>query len=131
MTAVAAAASAQAIAVPHLAARVGYAIAGGQQQLDATKPTLALMVPFCSTVDFYGAQLASEKLQQAANLVAIEPLGHGATTCDSEHFTYWDSALAALQALRALGVEKAYVLGASQGGWIAVRMALLRPDVVS
>jgi homoserine acetyltransferase len=29
-----------------------------------------------------------------------------------------------------LGIEKAFVLGTSQGGWITVRMALLAPEKV-
>src|SRR5690349_23442152 len=32
--------------------------------------------------------------------------------------------------LDALGIDRAFVLGTSQGGWIAVRMALLAPDRV-
>lgn len=35
-----------------------------------------------------------------------------------------------LQVLEALGIKKAFVLGTSQGGWITVRMALLRPDMI-
>ena len=35
------------------------------------------------------------------------------------------------QVLDALKIEKAFVLGTSQGGWVAVRMALLRPEMVS
>ena len=33
-----------------------------------------------------------------------------------------------LQVMSALGIEKAFVLGTSQGGWITARMALLAPD---
>jgi microsomal epoxide hydrolase len=64
------------------------------------------------------------------NLLAIEPLGHGSTSCPSEHFTYWDSALMALQVMDKLGIDKAFALGTSQGGWIVTRMALLAPDRV-
>jgi pimeloyl-ACP methyl ester carboxylesterase len=35
-----------------------------------------------------------------------------------------------LQVLDALGIEKTFVLGTSQGGWITVRMALLRPSQI-
>lgn len=65
------------------------------------------------------------------NLVAIELLGHGQTRTKSENFTYWDTALMNIQVMDALGIDKAFVLGTSQGGWITVRMALLAPDRVS
>ena len=32
--------------------------------------------------------------------------------------------------MQKLGIKKAFVLGTSQGGWICVRMALLRPDLI-
>lgn len=57
-------------------------------------------------------------------------LGHGQTRTKSENFTYWDTAIMNLQVLEALGIQKAFVLGTSQGGWITVRMALLRPDMI-
>src|SRR5688500_18829978 len=56
--------------------------------------------------------------------------GHGQTRASYEQFTYWDSAIANLQVLSALGIPEAFVLGTSQGGWIATRMALLAPDVI-
>ncbi|KAI0179700.1 putative alpha/beta hydrolase [Hypoxylon sp. FL1284] len=124
-------ATTQTVQVAHLNANVGYAIAGGA--LDPSRPTCALVTALCTTAaDFYAAQLASEQLAAAAaNIVALEPLGHGATTCDDEdNFTAWDQARVALQALEALGVEKFCLAGTSQGGWIVVRMALLAPEKV-
>lgn len=117
------------IKVSHLGASVGYAVS--KDGLDPSKPTVVLINALCATVEFFREQLDNANLTAAANLLAIEPLGHGATTCNSEHFTYWDSALIALQAMKALNVEKAVVLGCSQGGWIAARMALLAPKRVS
>ena len=79
----------------------------------------------------FKAQFADEKLADVMNLVAIEPLGHGDTRAKaSETFTYWDSAIMAIQAMDALGIKKAFALGMSQGGWIAARMALYAPDRV-
>lgn len=106
----------------------GCRVSGGQ--IDAAKPTVVLINSMCTTAALYDAQFASEALTDAVNLVAVEPLGHGATRCAAEHFTYWDSAAMALQVLDALGVSKAFALGTSQGGWIVVRMALLAPDRV-
>lgn len=41
------------------------------------------------------------------------------------------TAIMNLQVLEALGIEKAFALGTSQGGFIVTRMALLDPDKVS
>ncbi|KAI1385538.1 putative alpha/beta hydrolase [Hypoxylon trugodes] len=116
----------QTVRVPHLDAQVGYKISNGK--IDPSKPTFILINSLTTTVDLYNAELTNPKLTAAANLVAIEPLGHGATSTSVEHFTYWDSALVTLQAAQALGVSKAFSLGTSQGGWIAVRTALLAPE---
>ena len=56
--------------------------------------------------------------------------GHGQTSASYEQFTYWDSAIANLQVLDALGIPEAFCLGTSQGGWIAARMAILAPGTV-
>ncbi|KAI0146299.1 putative alpha/beta hydrolase [Xylariaceae sp. FL1272] len=116
----------QTVQVAHLGARVGYAISGGK--LDPAKPTVVMLNSMNTTVSLYKPQLESEKLTGAVNVLVIEPLGHGATSCAQEHFTYWDTARCALEAMTALGVDKAFALGTSQGGWIVVRMALLAPE---
>ncbi|OTB18053.1 hypothetical protein K445DRAFT_315814 [Daldinia sp. EC12] len=121
-------AATQTVQVAHLAAKVGYAISNGK--LDPSKSTWVLINSMCTSVEFYRPLLDSKALTSVANLVAIEPLGHGATACATEHFNYWDTALITLQALEALGVHKAYALGTSQGGWIIVRMALLAPEKI-
>lgn len=122
------------ISVPHLGGiRAGYAISG-DGHIDPFKPTIVLLNSMCMTVSLYNAQFADERLTSTANLLAIEPLGHGATTTTSEavgHFTYWDSAIMALQVMDGLGIQKAYALGTSQGGWIVTRMALLAPGRIS
>ncbi|GLZ47408.1 3-oxoadipate enol-lactonase [Actinomycetospora sp. NBRC 106375] len=119
---------AQTITVPHLgSSAIGYALGG---PYDASLPTLVLVNSFTTSVELYRPQLAGEELIRTANLLAIEPYGHGATRAGYADYTYWDSAAAALQVLDALGIDRAFVLGTSQGGWIAVRMALLAPDVV-
>ncbi|VUC20933.1 unnamed protein product [Clonostachys rosea] len=115
------------IKVPHLGGiTAGYRLSG--TGVDPAKPTFVLINSMCTTSSLYEAQFKSKSLTGVVNLLAIEPLGHGATSCTSEHFTYWDSAIMALQVLDALNIKKAYALGTSQGGWIIVRMALLAPD---
>lgn len=123
-------AATQTIQVPHLGGiKAGYAISG-DGQIDPSKPTCVLINAMCMTVALYRDQFEDKRLTAAVNLLAIEPLGHGATSCPTEHFTYWDTAIMALQVLDKLGVERAYALGTSQGGWMVTRMAILAPERV-
>ena len=99
-------------------------------EYDSAKPTLVLVNSFTTSSELYRQQYANEELTDKMNLLAIELLGHGQTRTKSENFTYWDTEIMNLQVMEALGVQKAFVLGTSQGGWITVRMALLAPDKV-
>lgn len=118
----------QTVKVPHLGgSTVGYTFA---RPYDPALPTLVLINSYTTSADLYRPQFADPALGSAANLLALEPYGHGRTRASYRHFTYWDSAIANLQALEALGIREALVLGTSQGGWVAVRMALFAPDVV-
>jgi microsomal epoxide hydrolase len=84
------------------------------------------------TTALFDAQFNDSSITSAVNVLAIEPLGHGSTSFPTKasHFTYWDSASAALEVMSALGVEKAFILGTSQGGWMVARMALLASERV-
>ncbi|OOO07109.1 hypothetical protein OAory_01093120 [Aspergillus oryzae] len=120
-------AATQTIQVPHLGGiKAGYALSN--DHYDPSKPTCVLINSMCMTVSLYHDQFNNKELTDAMNLLAIEPLGHGATSCPSEHFTYWDSAIMALQVMDHFGIQKAFALGTSQGGWMVTRMALLAPD---
>ena len=115
--------------VPHLGgSQIGHRFG---QPYDSTLPTLVMVNSFTTDVGLYRPQFASEALRRTANLLAVEPYGHGATRSPFEHFTYWDTAHAVLQLLDALGVERAFVLGTSQGGWVAARAAVLAPDRIA
>lgn len=100
------------------------------KEYDPAKPTVVLVNAFTATSELYRPQFDDPQLSDKVNLVAIELLGHGQTRTSSEQWTYWDTAQMNLQVLDALGIAKAYVLGTSQGGWVTVQMALLRPDMV-
>src|ERR671916_2802560 len=120
--------STETIEVPHLGtSTIGYRFA---KAYDASLPTLVLVNSFTTSVEQYRPQFADENLTAGANLLAIEPYGHGQTRASYEQFTYWDSAIANLQVLDALGISEVFVLGTSQGGWVAARMALLAPRTV-
>jgi len=117
------------IQVPHLGGiQVGYRLSG--DCYDAKKPTCVLINSMCMTVSLYKDQFDNPALTDVLNLLAIEPLGHGATSCPVEHFTYWDSAIMALQVMDKLCIDKAFALGTSQGGWMVTRMALVAPERV-
>lgn len=114
--------------VPHLGViEVGYRLS----TFNPSRPTLVLIIPFTTNVDYYLPEFGNPALTDKLNLLAVEPLGHGATRAKTETFTYWDSAIAFLQLMDALGIEKAFAAGTSQGGWMAARMALLAPQRVS
>jgi pimeloyl-ACP methyl ester carboxylesterase len=55
--------------------------------------------------------------------------GFGQTDASGE-FTYWDSADDALALLSHLGIDKAFFVGMSQGGFLSMRAALRSPDRV-
>ncbi|MBB3086490.1 alpha/beta fold hydrolase [Geodermatophilus sabuli] len=121
--------SAETITVPHLGtSTIGYRFGG---PYDASLPTVVMVNSFTTSVDLYRPQFADEALAATVNLLALEPYGHGRTRATYEQFTYWDSAVADLQVLDALGIREAFVLGTSQGGWVAARMAMLAPGTVT
>jgi pimeloyl-ACP methyl ester carboxylesterase len=116
------------IPVPHL----GTSVIGHRfgRPYDASLPTLVMVNSFSTSAELFRPQFADEELAARANLLALEPYGHGRTRATYRSFTYWDSAVANLQVLDALGIPEAFVLGTSQGGWVAARMAVLAPGTV-
>ena len=56
--------------------------------------------------------------------------GFGQTVANGP-FTYWDSADDALALLSHLGVDAAFFVGMSQGGFLSLRAALRSPDRVA
>ena len=118
----------QTVEVPHLGGiQAAYQTSG---QIDKSKPTLILINSFTTSSELYRDAFHNERLTSVMNLLAIELLGHGQTRAKVENWTYWDTAIMNLQVMERLGIEKAFVLGTSQGGWVTVRMALLAPEKV-
>ena len=85
---------------------------------DSSKPTLIMVNNFTTSSELYREQYANKELTNKMNLLAIELLGHGQTRTENENWTYWDTAIMNVQVMDALGIEKAFVLGTSQGGRI-------------
>ena len=116
------------IRVPHLGG-----IDAAYQMLreyDPAKPTVVMINAFTMSSELYRDQFDNTELADQMNLIAIELLGHGQTRTARKHWTYWDTAEMNLQVLDALKIDRAFVLGTSQGGWVTVQMALLRPEKV-
>jgi pimeloyl-ACP methyl ester carboxylesterase len=118
------------IRVAHLnGTNVSYSLPTGP--IKTSKPTLVFINGFSSNAHRFRAQVDDPKLTEVANVLILEPLGHGGTTTNSPVFTLWDSAWAFVQALDALNVQKYVVCGTSMGGWIAARVALHVPQRAS
>ncbi|WP_409182666.1 alpha/beta fold hydrolase [Amycolatopsis sp. VS8301801F10] len=65
-------------------------------------------------------------------LITWDARGHGQTPDESDApYTYWDQARDALGLLDHLGIERAVAGGLSQGGFTALRIALLAPERVA
>ena len=117
--------TAETIEVPHLGgSTIGYTFG---KPYDASLPTLVMINSYTTSAELYRPQFADPELRSTANLLALEPYGHGRTRASYAAVHLLGQPIANLQALEALGIPQAFVLGTSQGGWVAVRMALLAP----
>ncbi|GAA6022315.1 hypothetical protein JCM10207_003282 [Rhodosporidiobolus poonsookiae] len=101
--------------------------------IDPKKPTLALINSFATSVDLYATELNDQDLCAAFNLVAVGLLGHEeeAQMLDrADSYTFYDQADLIIDVMETLGVEQYYLLGTSQGGFIAMRAAVRAPKRV-
>lgn len=79
--------------------------------------------------EMFAAQAAA--LAPDWRVITWDAPGHGhSSPDDGAAFTYWDQARAILAVMDALGVPRAVVGGLSQGGFTALRTALLAPQRV-
>ncbi len=69
-----------------------------------------------------------EALRDRYRVITWDERGFGETVYDGGPFTYWDSAADCLALLDHLDTPRAVVGGMSQGGFIALRMALMEPE---
>ena len=91
-------------------------------------PVVVLLHSFLMDVTMWTPQVVA--FGDSYRLIAIDERGHGATPANAP-FDHWDVAKDTLAVLDELGVESAAVVGTSQGGFVALRMALLAPERVS
>lgn len=71
-----------------------------------------------------------EALAPAYRAIRWDARGFGRTETDGKPFTYYDSAADCIALMDHLGVDKAVLVGMSQGGFLALRAALRYPDRV-
>jgi pimeloyl-ACP methyl ester carboxylesterase len=115
--------------VPHLGGiEVAYYM---PKPYDKSKATLILIHGFSMSSHVFRSHFTSQSFTEQMNLLGIDAIGHGETEVKNETFTYWDTAIMNIQVMDALGIKKAFVLGTSHGGAIAVRMHLVAPEKVS
>lgn len=91
-------------------------------------PPVVLLHSFLMDATMWAPQV--EAFGQDYRLIAIDERGHGGTPVNAP-FDYWDVARDALAVLDHLNLDSAAVVGTSQGGFVALRMALLAPERVT
>jgi pimeloyl-ACP methyl ester carboxylesterase len=92
-------------------------------------PVVLLGHEFFMDATMFASQVAA--LAPDFRVVTWDARGHGRTRDEGLPFTYWTAARDALTVLDQLGVRRAVVGGTSQGGFSALRTALLAPDRVA
>jgi pimeloyl-ACP methyl ester carboxylesterase len=79
--------------------------------------------------DMFAPQVAA--LKDRYRCISWDERGHGRTARDTlEPFSYYDSADDLAAVLRHAGVERAVLVGMSQGGYLSLRCALTHPSLV-
>jgi pimeloyl-ACP methyl ester carboxylesterase len=91
-------------------------------------PAVVLGHGFAMDRSMFDSQV--EALRSRYRVITWDERGHGDTVYPPAPFTYWDLADDCLGLLDHLGLDRAVVGGMSQGGFIALRLALTAPERV-
>jgi pimeloyl-ACP methyl ester carboxylesterase len=91
-------------------------------------PAVVLLHSFLMDASMWAPQVAA--FGDRYRLIAVDERGHGGTPANGP-FDHWDVAKDTLAVLDDLGIASAAVIGTSQGGFVALRMALLAPERVT
>lgn len=91
-------------------------------------PAVVLLHGFLMDGEMFAPQVAA--LGGEFRLIAVDERGHGGTPSDGP-FDFWDVANDVLALLDLLDVSTAAVIGANQGGFVGLRLALIAPERVS
>lgn len=93
-----------------------------------TKPPLTLIPGAFMAVDSMTEWVEAFARDRA--VIVFDQQGHGRTPDTSREMSYEQFADDAAELLRALGVERADVMGYSQGGGVALQLAIRHPSMV-
>lgn len=88
-------------------------------------PVLIFCHSYGMRAEMFAPQLAA--FGATHRCITWDQRAHGASPAQHA-FTFWDSAKDLLALMDHLGIEKASVIGTSQGGFVALRAALLAPE---
>jgi pimeloyl-ACP methyl ester carboxylesterase len=104
----------------------------GNQQLSyedfgGSGPVIVFSHAFAMNRSMFGPQL--DVLETRYRCIIWDQRAHGGSYTDRP-FTMWDSARDYIALLDHLGIQQASLFGASQGAFVALRLALLAPDRV-
>lgn len=92
-----------------------------------TEPAVLFSHGFLMDHEMFEPQVSD--LSDEFRCITWDERGFGQTEASAE-FTYWDSADDALALLEHLGIERAFLVGMSQGGFLSMRAALRAPERV-
>jgi len=96
------------------------------QDTQEDKPAIVFNHGFFMDSTMFDAQ--AEALRDQYRIISIDARGFGETSDNGEPFTYWDLAKDTIALMDALDIETAVLAGMSQGGFTALRAALLAPE---
>jgi pimeloyl-ACP methyl ester carboxylesterase len=91
-------------------------------------PVVVLLHSFLMDHTMFAPQIA--ELGASFRLIGVDERGFGGTPA-TRPFGFWDVAQDILGLLDVLNIGRAAVVGVSQGGFIAMRMALLAPERIT
>ncbi|KAM0748452.1 alpha/beta-hydrolase [Meredithblackwellia eburnea MCA 4105] len=98
-----------------------------------SKPTLALIHSFATSVDMFAREFKDEELTGKFNLIAIGCLGHeieAKVLKGGDSYNLWDQARLVVDVMESLNIPSYFIAGVSQGGFVAMRAAVLEPERV-
>ena len=93
------------------------------------KPAVVFNHGFFMDSTMFDAQ--RDALAESYRVISIDARGHGKTADEDAAFSYWDLARDTLAVMDHLEINRAVVAGMSQGGFTALRVALLAPERVA
>lgn len=91
-------------------------------------PAVVMLHGFFMSTALFDAQ--ARRFADTHTIVRIDSRGHGRTPHGTTPYTFWDQADDVVAVMDAEGIDTAIVAGHSQGGFIALRLALAHPDRV-